>query len=91
MHTHTHTHKHKHMHVYMHAHIHAHALMPMHAQMSVCDFLFLPAVCNTIQNTCSSNAQCSVGNSGNVVCTCNTNYQGNGQTCTRRSLLLYEV
>ena len=44
------------------------------------------AVCETIQNICSVNAQCSVSDLGAVQCACNNNYQGNGVTCTRMFL-----
>ncbi|XP_070188097.1 uncharacterized protein [Littorina saxatilis] len=40
------------------------------------------SACVTVQNACSSNADCSLDNSGDVVCTCRVNYQGDGQTCT---------
>lgn len=39
--------------------------------------------CAAVQNNyCSPNAACSIGSAGNIICTCNSNYQGNGRTCS---------
>ncbi|XP_076452127.1 uncharacterized protein LOC143287751 [Babylonia areolata] len=40
------------------------------------------ARCATSENNCSSDAQCSVDNSGSLRCACKSNYWGNGYTCT---------